>query len=57
MFVELTPRGKALVEQGFREEMALQARLVSGLGDKEQWVLATLLKKLEATMDPAKAVE
>ncbi len=57
VFVELTPRGKALVEQGFREEMALQARLVSGLGDKEQWVLATLLKKLEATMDPVKAAE
>ena len=50
VFVELSPRGKQLAEQGFREEMALQAQLVSGLAEKEQWVLSTLLKKLEATM-------
>lgn len=50
VFVELSPKGKHLVEQGFREEMALQAELISGLADKEQWVLSTLLKKLEATM-------
>ncbi|TGX54167.1 MarR family transcriptional regulator [Sphingomonas gei] len=50
VFVELSPRGKQLVEQGFREEMAVQAQLIAGLADKEQWVLATLLKKLEATM-------
>jgi DNA-binding MarR family transcriptional regulator len=57
VFVELSPRGKQLVEQGFSEEMAVQAQLVSGLAEKEQWVLSTLLKKLEATMgqgeDPA----
>lgn len=50
VFVELTPRGKQLVEQGFRAEMALQAALIAGLSDKEQWVLSTLLKKLETTM-------
>ncbi len=54
VFVELSPRGKQLVEQGFREEMAAQAQLVSGLADKEQWVLSTLLKKLEATMAQGK---
>ena len=57
VFVELSPRGKQLVEQGFREEMAVQAQLISGLAEKEQWVLSTLLKKLDATMhqsgDPA----
>jgi DNA-binding MarR family transcriptional regulator len=52
VFVELSPKGRGLVEQVFREEMALQARLLSGLADKEQWVLSTLLKKLEATMEP-----
>jgi DNA-binding MarR family transcriptional regulator len=50
VFVELSPKGRGLVEQAFREEMALQARLISGLADKEQWVLSTLLKKLDATM-------
>jgi DNA-binding MarR family transcriptional regulator len=51
VFVELSPKGRGLVEQAFRSEMALQARLLTGLADKEQWVLSTLLKKLEATMD------
>ncbi|ATY32102.1 MarR family winged helix-turn-helix transcriptional regulator [Sphingomonas psychrotolerans] len=51
VFVELSPKGRGLVEQAFRSEMALQARLLAGLADKEQWVLSTLLKKLEATMD------
>lgn len=52
VFVELSARGKGLVEQAFREEMALQAQLLAGLADKEQWVLSTLLKKLESTMEP-----
>ena len=54
VFVELSARGKGLVEQAFREEMVLQARLLSGLADKEQWVLSTLLKKLESTMEQAR---
>ncbi len=51
VFVELTPRGKDVVEAAFREEMALEAGMVAGLAEKEQWVLASLLKKLEATLD------
>ena len=50
VFVELSPKGRGLVEQAFREEMALQAELMSGLAEKEQWVLSTLLKKLDGTM-------
>jgi DNA-binding MarR family transcriptional regulator len=50
VFVELSPKGRGLVEQAFREEMALQAQLLAGLADKEQWVLSTLLKKLEGMM-------
>ena len=50
VFVELSPKGRGLVEQAFRAEMALQAELMAGLAEKEQWVLATLLKKLEGTM-------
>lgn len=55
VFVELSPKGRGLVEQAFRTEMAVQAELVSGLTEKEQWVLSTLLKKLEATMGPGGA--
>lgn len=50
VFVELSPKGRGLVEAAFREEMTLQARLMAGLAEKEQWVLSTLLKKLDGTM-------
>jgi DNA-binding MarR family transcriptional regulator len=53
VFVELSSRGKGLVETAFREEMTLQAALMAGLPDKEQWVLSTLLKKLDGTMREA----
>jgi len=53
VFVELSPKGRGLVEQAFRAEMAVQVQLLAGLADKEQWVLSTLLKKLEATMGEA----
>lgn len=55
VFVELSPKGRGVVEQAFRAEMALQAQLVAGLAEKEQWVLSTLLKKLEEAM--AQAIE
>lgn len=51
--VELTPRGKEVAEAAFREEMELEARMIAGLTEKEQWVLEALLKKLEATLDGA----
>jgi DNA-binding MarR family transcriptional regulator len=55
VFVELSPKGRGLIEQAFRAEMTLQAGLLAGLADKEQWVLSTLLKKLEATMAEGEA--
>jgi DNA-binding MarR family transcriptional regulator len=55
VFVELSPKGRGLVEQMFRAEMTLQAGLLAGLAEKEQWVLSTLLKKLEATMGASEA--
>ncbi|MDV3455672.1 MarR family transcriptional regulator [Sphingomonas sp. HF-S4] len=50
VFVELSPKGRGLVEAAFRAEMGLQAELMTGLAEKEQWILATLLKKLDGTM-------
>jgi DNA-binding MarR family transcriptional regulator len=50
LLVELTAEGSALVERAFREDMRLETRMISGLSEEEQRVLATLLRKLEATM-------
>jgi DNA-binding MarR family transcriptional regulator len=51
LLVELTSRGSALVEDALREDMSLEARMISGLSEEEQRTLAALLKKLEATME------
>ena len=46
LLVELTADGARLVERAFREDMAVEARLVSSLSDTEQIDLASLLRKL-----------
>jgi DNA-binding MarR family transcriptional regulator len=50
LLVELTAKGSALVESAIREDMEIEARMISGLTETEQRTLAKLLKKLEATM-------
>jgi DNA-binding MarR family transcriptional regulator len=50
LLVELTAEGSALVERAIREDMQIETHMISGLSDDEQRVLATLLKKLEATI-------
>lgn len=46
LLVELTPKGRDIAERAFREDMALEAVLVSRLSDAEQTTLAGLLRRL-----------
>lgn len=59
LLVELTAAGRRRAEQAFREDMALEADLLSGLSRAEQNQLAQLLRKLalavEARESPAPA--
>jgi DNA-binding MarR family transcriptional regulator len=45
--VTLTGKGRALAEQALADEIAAQASIMKGLTEREQWVLDTLLRKLE----------
>lgn len=44
--VELTPKGRKLAEQAFREDMEVEARLLDGLAPAERDQLAALLAQL-----------
>lgn len=46
LLVELTPRGHALAEAAFREDMIVEAELLAGLADEERDQLAALLARL-----------
>lgn len=46
LIVELTPEGRARAEAALREDMALEAEMVSGLDARERAELAQLLRKL-----------
>jgi DNA-binding MarR family transcriptional regulator len=50
--VELTARGREVAEDCFREDMALEARLLSGLSGDERDRLAFLLAKLARLVTP-----
>lgn len=52
LLVELTGEGKRKAEAAFREDMALEARLLAGLSNEEQLQLAALLRRLGHTMAP-----
>ena len=51
--VQLTALGRETVEDAFREDMAVEARLLKGLDEAEMGELARLLAKLAAGMDGA----
>lgn len=51
LLVELTREGKARIEAAFREDMALENRLVAGLTKDEQAELTRLLRKLAIDLD------
>lgn len=46
LLVELTPQGRATAEAAFREDMALEARLLNGLDPADRAALEHLLRKL-----------
>lgn len=57
LLVQLTDEGVARVEAAFRQDMALEARLLAGLGDADRRTLAELLRKLAHAMQAAVEAE
>jgi DNA-binding MarR family transcriptional regulator len=51
--VQLTPAGRTKVEAAFREDMALESRMIAGLSQKQKSDFTTLLMSLEASLDAA----
>jgi len=51
LLVELTEAGRAKAEAAFREDMALEKRLLAGLDAREQAELAMLLRKLALSLE------
>ncbi|AZO77175.1 MULTISPECIES: MarR family transcriptional regulator [unclassified Bosea (in: a-proteobacteria)] len=51
LLVELTEAGRAKAEAAFREDMALEKRLLAGLSAREQEELAVLLRKLALSLE------
>lgn len=51
LLVELTAKGRGVAEAAFREDMALEARLLEGLTAEEKALLAALLARLVAVVD------
>lgn len=51
LLVELTEAGRAKAEATFREDMALEKRLLAGLSAHEQEELAALLRKLALSLE------
>lgn len=51
LLVELTEAGRAKAEATFREDMALEKRLLAGLSAHEQEDLAVLLRKLALSLE------
>jgi len=50
LLVELTDHGRHTAEAAFREDMALEAKLLTGLSNDEQALLASLLSRLEVSL-------
>lgn len=51
LLVQLTDKGRTTVEAAFREDMAVEAGLLTALNDAERAILADLLRKLALGMD------
>lgn len=49
--VELTPEGRRVAEAAFREDMAVEARMLAALDADEQRALAMLLRKLALSLE------
>jgi DNA-binding MarR family transcriptional regulator len=53
LLVQLTEKGRTTVEAAFREDMAVEARLLAALDDADRTALADLLRKLALGMEAA----
>jgi len=51
--VRLTPAGRSKVEAAFREDMAIESRMIDGLDAEQRAKLTDLLKSLEASLNEA----
>ena len=51
MLVALTTEGRQTAEAAFRDDMALEAKLLDGLSEQDQAQLAALLQRLEAALE------
>lgn len=52
LLVQLTPEGRDKVEAAFREDMAVEAKLLAPLAPADRATLADLLRKLALAMKP-----
>lgn len=53
LLVQLTEEGRTRVETAFREDMAVEARLLAGLDDADRAALTALLRKLADAVNQA----
>lgn len=51
MLVELTPKGRLLVERAWREDMGIESEIVAKLNSAEREQLASLLEQLARIME------
>lgn len=51
LLVKLTPKGRALIDKAFAEDMAVELTMLSPLSRKERETLATLLSKLLSAIE------
>lgn len=49
--VRLTPAGRSKVEAAFREDMAIESRMIAGLSPRHRAQLINLLRSLEASLN------
>lgn len=57
LLVQLTDKGRTIVEAAFREDMAVEAGMLAVLDDAERTALADLLRKLALGMEAARAAQ
>lgn len=57
LIVALTAKGRDMAEQAFREDMAGEADVISGMDAQERQTLALLLKKLTLAIDAKAGAE
>lgn len=54
LIVKLTPKGRALIDKAFKEDMAVEREMLAPLSERERTDLAALLAKLLAALEQAR---